>query len=48
VTDSDDDVRVFNIQLGVVRCSHTAVRDEDSRRFSVFHTNIAHEGKIIS
>ena len=37
VTDSDD-VRVFSIQLSVIRCSHTAVRDEDWRRSSVFHT----------
>jgi len=44
VTDSDD-VRVFSIQLSVIRCSHTAVRDEDWRRSSVFHTYITHEGK---
>ena len=34
-----------SIQLGVVRCSHTTVRDEDWRRSSVFHTYITHEGK---
>jgi len=44
-TDSDDDVRVSTIQLGVVMCSHTAVRDEYCRRFSVFHTYVTHEGK---
>jgi len=43
--DSDDDVKVSSIQLGVVRCSHTTVKDEDWRRFSVFHTYITHEGK---
>jgi len=29
MTDSNNDVRVFSIQLGIVRCSHTSVRDED-------------------
>jgi len=28
-TDSDDDVRVASIQLCVIRCSHTAVGNED-------------------
>jgi len=28
-TDSDDDVRISSTQLGVVRCSHTAVSNED-------------------
>ena len=40
VTDSDDDVRVSSIQLGIVRCSHTTVRDEDWHRSSVSHTYI--------
>ena len=31
--------------MGVVRCSHTVVRDEDWCRFSVFHTYITHEEK---
>ena len=42
-TDSENDVRVSSIQLGVVRCSHTTVRHEDWRRSSVFHTYITHE-----
>jgi len=44
VTDSDDDFRISNIQrvsLGV----HTAVSNEDWRRFSVFHSYIKHEEK---
>jgi len=45
VTDSDDDVRVASIQLGVIRCPHTAVGNEDLRRSSVFYTYIAHERK---
>ena len=45
VTDSDDEVRISNIQLGVVRCSHIAVRYGNSRRSSVFHTYVTHEGK---
>ena len=44
VTDSDD-VKVSNIQLGVVRCSHTAVRDEDWRRSNVFHTYVTGKRK---
>jgi len=44
-TDSDDDVRVSSIQLGVIRCSHIDVRDEDWCRSSVFHTYFTHEGK---
>jgi len=31
--------------LGVVKYSHTAVRDEDYRRSTVFNTYITHEGK---
>ena len=46
-TDSDN-VRVSSIQLGVVRCSHAAVRDEEWRRSTVFHTYITHEGKTLS
>jgi len=45
VTDSNDDVRVSNIQMGVVRCSHTVVRDKNWRKSSLFHTYVAHEGK---
>ena len=45
-TDSDDDVRICSIQLGVVRCSHIVVRDEGQRRSSVFHIYITHEGKL--
>jgi len=44
-TDSDDDVRVSRIQLSIVRCSHTAVRDEGWCKSSVFHTYITHDGK---
>jgi len=44
-SDTDEDVRVFSVQLSVVRCSHTTVRDEYCRRFTVFHTYITHEGK---
>ena len=29
VTNSNDDVRISNIQLAIVRCSYTTVRDED-------------------
>jgi len=29
VTDSDDDVKVTSIQLGVIRCSYTVVGNED-------------------
>ena len=45
MTDSDDDVRVASIQLGVIRCPHTAVGNEDWRRSSMFYTDIAHEEK---
>ena len=45
VTDSDDNVRVSSIQLGVIRCSHTSVGDEDWHRSSMFHTYVTHEGK---
>ena len=41
-----DDVRVFCTQLGVVRCSQKIVRDEDWRRFSVFHTYITRGEKL--
>jgi len=44
-TDFDDDVRISNIQLGIVRYSHIAVSNEDWRRSSMFHTYITHEGK---
>ena len=33
----DDDFRVSSIQLGIVRCSYTFVRDDDWHRSSVFH-----------
>ena len=42
-TDSDDDVRVSSIQLGVFRCSHTTTRDQGWRRSCVFHTYFTHE-----
>ena len=45
VADSDDDVKVTSIQLGVIRSTHTAVSNEDWHRFSVFYTYIAHEGE---
>ena len=45
-TNSDsDDVRISSIQFGVIKCSHTTVRDEDWLRSNVFHTYITHEGK---
>ena len=44
VTDSDDDVSVASIQLGVIRCPHTTVDKEDWRKSSVFYIYIAHEG----
>jgi len=31
--------------LGVVRCSHTTISNEDWCKSSVFHTYITHEGK---
>ena len=31
--------------MSVVRCSHAAVKDEDCRKSSVFHTYITYEGK---
>jgi len=40
-----DDIRVASLQLRVIRCSHTAVGNEDWRRSSVFYTYITHEGK---
>ena len=30
-TDFHDDVRIFSIQLSLVRCSHIVVRDENGR-----------------
>ena len=45
MTDSDDDVRVSSIQFGVIRCSHTVVRDEERRKSSVFHICITYKGK---
>ena len=42
-TNSDDDVRVANLQLGVIRCPHTAIVNEDWHRSSVFYTYITHE-----
>jgi len=44
VTDSYDDVRIFSIQLGVIRYSDINVSNENWRRSSVFHTYITHEG----
>ena len=41
-TDSDDGVRILSIQLGVVSCSHTTIRDEDWPRSSMFHTYTTH------
>ena len=41
-TDSDDGVKIFSIQLGVLRCSHTTIRDEDWHRSSMFHTYTTH------
>ena len=45
MTDSDDDIRVANIQLGVVTCSHTAISNEDWHRSSMFYTCITYERK---
>ena len=44
-TNSDDDVRVATIQLGVIRSTHTAVNNKDCLRASVFYTYIAYKGK---
>ena len=44
-TDSDDDVRISSVQMGVIRCSHTTIRDENWRKSSVFHTCVTHEGE---
>jgi len=44
-SDTNEDVRFSSIQFGVVRCSHTTIRDENWRRSNVFHTYIIHEGK---
>ena len=44
-TDSDDDVRIASIQLGIFRCSHTAVSNENWCRSSEFYTYITHKGK---
>jgi len=35
-TDSEDDLRVSSIQLGVSRCPYTTVGNEDWRKSSVF------------
>jgi len=43
--DTDEDVRDSSTQLGVIRCLHTVVRDENWGTFSVFHTYVLHEGK---
>ena len=43
--DTDEDVRDSSAQLGVIRCLHMVVRDEDWRRSSVFHTYVTHEEK---
>ena len=43
--DTIEDVRDSSTQLGVIRCLHTVVRDENWGTFSVFHTYVLHEGK---
>ena len=45
VNDSDDNVRVASIQLGVIKCPHTDVGNEYRCRSSVFYIYIAHERK---
>jgi len=47
-TDSNDDVTVASIQLGVIRCPHTAIGNEDWCRSNMFYTYIAHEEKTIN
>ena len=42
-TNSNDDIKVANIQLGIIRCSHTAVSNKNWRRSSMFYTYITHE-----
>ena len=42
-TINSDDVRISNIQLGVIKCSHTTIIDENWHRSSVFYTYVTHE-----
>jgi len=44
-SDTDEEVRLSNMRASVVRCLHTASRDEDWRRTSVFYTNVVHKRK---
>ena len=44
-SDTDEEVRLFNMRASIVRCLHIASRDEDWRRTSVFYTYVVHEGK---
>jgi len=45
VTDSDDGVMVASLQLGVIKCTQTAVGNEVWHESSVFYTYITYEGK---
>ena len=44
-SDTDEKVRLSNMRASVIRCLHTANRDEDQRRTSVFYTYVMHEEK---
>ena len=44
---TDENVRLSNVRVSVVTCLHTAGRDEDWRRFSVFYTYVVHKRKTI-
>jgi len=44
-SDIDEDVELSNARVCVVRCFHTADRDENWWRTSVFYTYVVHEGK---
>ena len=42
---TEENVRLSNARVGVVRCLHIAGRDENWRIFSVFYIYVVHEEK---
>ena len=48
ISDTNENVRVSSIQVGVIRYSHIAIRDKGWRSSNVFHIYNTYKGKIIS
>ena len=44
-SDIDEEVRLSNMRVSVIKCLHTTCRDEDWRRSSVFYTYVVHKAK---